>query len=113
MTPETKGILNKANMKKLPAGSYIINAARGAHLIELDLLELIDAGHIAGAALDVFETEPLHLTSQLWSNPKVAITPHVAAVADHESAAKVIAETVKQIKSDKPILNSVNLTTGY
>ncbi len=113
MTPQTKGILNKANMKKLPAGSYIINAARGAHLIELDLLELIDAGHIAGAALDVFETEPLHLSSQLWSNPKVAITPHVAAVANHESAAKVIAETVQRIKSGKAISNSINLTTGY
>tara|TARA_Y100000588_G_scaffold151035_1_gene165102 strand:- start:294 stop:1223 length:930 start_codon:yes stop_codon:yes gene_type:complete len=113
MTAETSGILNKENMQILPQGAFIINAARGAHLVEEDLLELINSNHIAGAALDVFETEPLHLSSPLWSNSKVTITPHVAAVANPESAAKAIAKTVRQITKGVKPSKLVDRKTGY
>ena len=113
MTPETKGILNKENMNLLPQGAFIINAARGAHLVEEDLLELINSNHIAGAALDVFNTEPLGLSSPLWSNSKITITPHVAAVANQESAAKVLSETVRQISKGASPPKLVDRNTGY
>ena len=113
MTSETSGILNKENMKKLPQGSFIINAARGTHLVEEDLLELINSNHIAGAALDVFQTEPLGLSSPLWSNSKITITPHVAAVPNQESGAKAIAETVRQINIGVKLSKIVDRKTGY
>ena len=100
-------------MNLLPQGAFIINAARGAHLVEEDLLELINSNHIAGAALDVFNTEPLGLSSPLWSNSKITITPHVAAVANQESAAKVLSETVRQISKGASPPKLVDRNTGY
>lgn len=113
LTAETRGILNDGNMQKLPPGSYIINAARGGHLVEQDLLKLLEVGHIAGAALDVFETEPLPKDNPIWAHPKIAITPHVAALVDFESAAAVIADTVRRSREGRPLLNVVDPVQGY
>ncbi|NKB22143.1 MAG: glyoxylate/hydroxypyruvate reductase A [Alphaproteobacteria bacterium] len=113
LTNETRGILNTTNMQKLPAGAFIINAARGGHLIEGDLLALLESEHIAGAALDVFETEPLPANNPLWSHSKVTVTPHVAALVDFDSAATVIAETIRRSREGRPLLNVVDPVRGY
>ena len=113
LTAKTKYILNEENMKKLPPGSFIINAARGGHLVEDDLLKLLNNGHIAGAALDVFEVEPLPKENLLWSHPKVMVTPHVAALVDLESAAAVISETIFRCRNGLPPKNVVNPMEGY
>jgi glyoxylate/hydroxypyruvate reductase len=113
LTDETRGILDEENMRKLPAGAYIINAARGGHLVEQDLLGLLDSRHIEGAALDVFESEPLPKENPLWSHPRVIVTPHVAALVDFESAAVVIAETVRRSRDNRSLLNVVDPARGY
>ena len=113
LTDETRRIINEENMRKLPPGAFIINAARGGHLVEQELLKLLQDGHIAGAALDVFETEPLPKANPLWSHPQISVTPHIAALVDFESAAAVIAETVKRSRDGRPLLNVVNPMLGY
>ena len=79
LTPETESIINRDTLAQLPEGSYVINCARGGHVVEEDLIEAIDRGHIAGATLDVFRQEPLPAGHPFWAHPKVRITPHIAA----------------------------------
>ena len=110
---KTKNILNEENLKKLPPGSFVINAARGGHIVESDLLKLLDDGHIGGAALDVFEIEPLPQKNLLWTHPKVTVTPHVAALVNLESAAKVISETIYCCRNGLPLKNIVDPIEGY
>ena len=113
LTSKTKKILNEENLKKLPPGSFVINAARGGHVVENDLLKLLNNGHIGGAALDVFETEPLPKENLLWTHPKVTVTPHVAALVNLESAAKAISETIYCSRNGLPLQNVVDLIEGY
>ena len=84
LTPETRGIMNAALFAQLPQGAWVINVARGAHLIEEDLIAALDSGHLAGAVLDVFQTEPLPADSPIWRHPKITATPHIAGI--HRSA---------------------------
>ncbi|MCL4167025.1 UNVERIFIED_CONTAM: hypothetical protein GTU68_051282, partial [Idotea baltica] len=90
LTIETHGILNNALFTKMQKGAYLINPGRGDHLNEEDLLEQLDNGHLSGALLDVFATEPLPAENPLWSHAKVIITPHLAGPTD-------AAEAVEQI----------------
>lgn len=113
LTADTREILNEANMRKLPRGAFVINAARGGHLVEDALLKLLDSNHIAGAALDVFEKEPLPKDHPFWFHPKVTITPHVAALVDYESASAVIANTIRRSLDGRPLLNVIDPVRGY
>ncbi|GAA0550017.1 glyoxylate/hydroxypyruvate reductase A [Rhizomicrobium palustre] len=81
LTRETVGILNASTFAALPQDAVVINVARGGHLIESDLLEALESGHLSGAVLDVFEQEPLQVESPLWRHPKVTVTPHIAAIS--------------------------------
>jgi glyoxylate/hydroxypyruvate reductase A len=71
LTPETNGIMNAKNLSRLMPGGYVINVARGAHLVDDDLIALLDSGHMAGAALDVFRTEPLPAEHPFWHHPGI------------------------------------------
>ena len=77
-TPETKGIFSRERMALLPEGAYIVNVGRGSAIDEDALADNLENGHIAGAALDVFQTEPLPSDSRLWHTKNLLITPHVA-----------------------------------
>ena len=79
LTPETRGILNRDTLGRLQPGGVLINVARGAHLVEEDLLALLDEGHLAAATLDVFRTEPLPSDHPFWQHPKITVTPHMSA----------------------------------
>ena len=79
LTPETQDILNRDTLARLQPGGYLINVARGAHLVEDDLLALLDSGHLAGAQLDVFRTEPLPAGHPFWNHPRITLTPHTSA----------------------------------
>lgn len=81
LTRKTKGILNAKTFAALPKGAFVINVARGAHLIEDDLIAALNSSQICGAVLDVFQEEPLPSFSGLWEHPGVTITPHIAAVS--------------------------------
>ena len=79
LTPETENILNHNNLSQLLPGAYVINVARGGHLVDDDLIALIDSGHLAGATLDVFRQEPLPPAHPFWQHPKINVTPHTSA----------------------------------
>lgn len=113
LTPETANILNKENFQKLPEGAYVINVARGEHLVEEDLLEMLDTGHLAGATLDVFRTEPLPKEHPFWPHPKVDVTPHIASVTNPASAAKQILANYDRLTKGEPLINVVSRTKGY
>ena len=79
LTPQTENILNHSNLSRLLPGAYVINVARGGHVVDDDLIFLIDSGHLAGATLDVFRQEPLPPAHAFWAHPKITVTPHTSA----------------------------------
>jgi glyoxylate/hydroxypyruvate reductase len=113
LTPQTRGILNRKTLALLPRNSFVINAARGEHVVESDLLAMIDAGHISGAALDVFAKEPLPETSPLWRHPNIAITPHIAALSDPNAAAQNVIDGIARYERGDGLVNVVDLARGY
>jgi len=113
LTNDTRGILNANTFAQLPKGAFVINAARGGHLIEEDLIAAIDSGHLSGAALDVFQTEPLPQTSPLWTHPMITVTPHVAAITDPMAAAASIAAGIAAHRRGDVLENVVDLSRGY
>ena len=113
LTNETTGILNAGIFEQLPIGAYLINAARGGHLVDQDLLDYIDNGHIAGATLDVFHQEPLPLTHPFWENEKINITPHYASVSDTDSVVPQLLENYGRMQRGESLLNLVSELKGY
>ena len=75
---------------RLPRGAVVINAARGGHVVDEDLLKALDDGHLAAATLDVFHTEPLPDDHPFWDHPKVTVTPHVASLTVPATAAEAL-----------------------
>lgn len=113
LTPDTRHILNATTFAMLPKGAYVINIARGGHLKESDLIAAIDSGHLSGAALDVFETEPLPENSPIWGHPKIAVTPHIAAISDPRAMAKVAVDGIADYENGRPLQNVVDFKRGY
>ena len=113
LTDATRGIINKDTLAALPEGASIINAARGAHVVDDDLIAALDSGHINAATLDVFHVEPLPANHPYWSHPKVTVTPHMASLTVPSSAADWMEENVKLIEAGKPPLNTVDAKKGY
>jgi glyoxylate/hydroxypyruvate reductase A len=113
LTEKTKGILNSRILSLMPRDGCIINVARGAHLVAPDLLAALDAGHLARAYLDVFETEPLPADSPLWSHPGVSVTPHIAALTEPRTSVGKIAENLERLRRGEAPLNTVDFAAGY
>lgn len=80
-TPDTRGAIRAETIARLPPGAGVINAGRGSHVVIEDLVAALDAGHLAGAVLDVFETEPLPDGDPVFAHPKIIVTPHLASLA--------------------------------
>lgn len=113
LTPETEDILNKELFEQLPEGAYIINVARGEHLVEQDLIKMIDTGHLSGASLDVFRKEPLPEDHPFWEHPKIRITPHIASITDPVSVVPQLVENFERMKEGEELKNVVERTKGY
>ena len=113
LTPATHGILCRANLERLPRGAALVNIARGAHLIERDLLELIDQGHLAGATLDVFAPEPLAADSPLWRHPAIIITPHTSAMTLVEESMAQIAGKIRALSRGEAVAGVIDRQRGY
>lgn len=113
LTKETNGILDLDIFKKMKKPSYLINVARGAHLVEEDLVYALDTGALNGATLDVFEEEPLPSNHLFWNRPKIMITPHVASITDPKEAAGLIVENYKRSLSGMELLFEVDREKGY
>ncbi len=113
LTAETTDILNAKLFAAMPQGSYVINIGRGKQLVEEDLVKALDSGHLAGAALDVFRTEPLPPESPLWSHPKVVVTPHIAAMTDPRSSVLQVVANIKRIRAGQAPVNTIDTAVGY
>jgi glyoxylate/hydroxypyruvate reductase A len=113
LTPATRGILNRRTLSKLPAGAYLINAARGEHLLEEDLIAALEGGHLSGACLDVFRQEPLPESHPFWNHPQVTVTPHVASLTYPRDVAPQIVANYHRVRAGQPPLNVVDLNRGY
>ncbi len=113
LTSETENILNKELFEQLPKGAFIINVARGEHLVEHDLLEMVDKRHLSGASLDVFRNEPLPQEHPFWNHPRIYITPHIASVTDPRKVVGQILENYKRMLGNQPLKNKIELRKGY
>ncbi|WP_323109131.1 glyoxylate/hydroxypyruvate reductase GhrA [Klebsiella quasipneumoniae] len=112
-TAETVGIINQTLLAQLPDESYLLNLARGVHVVEEDLLAALNNGKLKGAMLDVFSHEPLPQESPLWAHPRVAMTPHVAAVTRPMEAIAYIAGTISRLERGESVSGQVDRQRGY
>jgi phosphoglycerate dehydrogenase-like enzyme len=115
VTPATIGIMNAARLGKMKPDAYLINVARGPLIDEGALLDALKHRRIAGAALDVFNEEPLPADSPFWQLDNLVITPHTAAVTDQlwERHYKLIVDNMKRFLAGQPLLNEVDKSRGY
>ena len=113
LTAATRGLLDARFFAALPQGASIVNLARGAHVIETDLLDALDSGHLNRAVLDVFALEPLPPGHAFWRHPQISVLPHVAALTDVRSAADVVAANLRALAAGELIAHCVDRARGY
>ena len=113
LTRQTRQILNAKTFSQMPEGACLINVARGAHVVEKDLVAALDSGWLTHAYLDVFQAEPLDPASPLWTHPHVTITPHVAALTDPRTALPKIVQNIERIRRGEPPEGLVDRVAGY
>ncbi|MDR7131882.1 glyoxylate/hydroxypyruvate reductase A [Algoriphagus sp. 4150] len=113
LTPDTENILNSELFEKCSPNTYLINVARGKHLVEDDLIKALESGQLAGAMLDVYREEPLPENHPFWGNDKITMTPHIASVTNPQAAAPQVIENIKRIEESRELINIVNRTRGY
>jgi glyoxylate/hydroxypyruvate reductase A len=113
LTAETEGILNARSLAMLPPGAAVINAARGAHLVEEDLLAALASGQLSAAVLDVFHDEPLPAAHPFWHHPRIIVTPHVAAATHPPTAARIILDNIRRFEQGRPLLHQIDPAQGY
>ena len=113
LTPDTTNVINKGTLARLQPGAYVINVARGAHLVDEDLVAAIDSGHVAGATLDVFRTEPLPAGHAFWTHPRITITPHTSARTLRDESIAQIARKMVALERGEAVAGIVNPVRGY
>lgn len=113
LTPQTTDILNRRTLGRLQPGGYVINVARGAHLVDDDLIALLDSGHLAGATLDVFRTEPLPPEHPFWRHPAITVTPHTSARTLRDESIAQIAGKILRLERGEPVAGLVDPVRGY
>lgn len=113
LTAETTGLLNRQTLGRLQPGAYLVNVARGAHLVDEDLLALLDEGHLAGATLDVFRQEPLAADHPFWRHPRITVTPHTSARTLRAESIAQITGKIRALQRGEPIAGVVDPARGY
>jgi glyoxylate/hydroxypyruvate reductase A len=113
LTPQTERILDAKLFGQLPRGACLINIARGDHLVEVDLLDALASGGIAGAMLDVFAREPLPPAHPFWTHPRVIVTPHIAAQAIASLMVEQVVDNIRRIERGEAPIGLVDIERGY
>ena len=115
LTEETEGLIDAAAIGRMPAGAVVVNVGRGGVIDEPALIQALQDGRLAGAALDVFATEPLPVESPLWRLPNVVISPHTAALSVHENERIValFSENLRRYLRGDALVNRVNPKLYY
>lgn len=116
-TPETRNILSRERIDLLPDGAYVVNVGRGSAIDEDALADSLESGRLAGAALDVFKTEPLTDNCRLWNTKNLVITPHVAGNLTLEHTLDVnvdlFCENLLNYGKGLPLKNQIDKNKGY
>jgi len=113
LTLDTENLLNAQRLAKIRPGGYVINVARGAHVVDADLLAAIDGGHLAGATLDVFRVEPLPPGHAFWNHSKITITPHTSARTLRSESIAQIASKIGALQRGEAVAGRVDAVRGY
>lgn len=113
LTAKTEGFLNQNLFSRFTPGTYLINVARGKHLIEEDLLLALSKGWVSGALLDVFRQEPLPKEHPFWDHPQIMITPHIACITMYQAAVPQILENHRRRRKNEPLVNRIDVKLGY
>ena len=113
LTPQTQGLLDAAAFAALPPGAYLINIARGGHVVEADLIAAVQSGHLAGAALDVQAHEPMAADDALWAVPGITVTPHIAAQSSPATVAAQFLASLLRVQAGQAPLNAVDRSLGF
>ena len=112
-TPSTRGMLDRRRLSQLPRGAHVVNIARGALVVENDLLALLDEGHLASATLDVFAEEPLPPGHPFWHHPRIVITPHVSAATLVDVSVAQVVDKLEAIERGEAASGVVDVARGY
>lgn len=113
LTPDTRGLLDRATLATLPRGACLINVARGGLVVDADLIAALDDGTLAGATLDVFHEEPLPAAHPFWSHPRVFLTPHCSAVTLVEDSVAQVAAKIRAMERGEAVSGAVDPARGY
>jgi glyoxylate/hydroxypyruvate reductase A len=113
LTATTRGLFDAARLALMAPGASLVNLARGAHVVDADLLAALDSGRLRRAVLDVFHAEPLPGDHPYWAHPRVTVLPHAAAQTDPRSAAAVAARNVRALRDGRPLEHLVDRVRGY
>ena len=113
LTPDTENILDARLFDRLMPDAYLINVARGRHLVDDDLLAALASGRLAGATLDVFREEPLPAGHPFWAEARITITPHCSAVTQRSATIDQIVAKIVRLEAGQPISGVVDRRRGY
>ena len=113
LTDATRGLLDAGRLAAMKNGAALINFARGAVIIAEDLIAALDSGRLSHAVLDVFEQEPLPVSSAFWQHPKVTVLPHISAPTSRESSARIVAGNVYTWRETGTLPETVDMARGY
>lgn len=115
LNDNTRGMIGAEQLSQLPPGAILVNVARGPVVVEADLVQALESGHLGGAGLDVTEIEPLPVTSRLWDHPRVLITPHVGAQSAYriDTVTDFFCKNLQRFLTDQPLKNLVNKRLGF
>jgi phosphoglycerate dehydrogenase-like enzyme len=113
LTAQTERFFDAARFARMKRGAYLINIARGAHVVEDDLIAAVRSGQLAGAALDVQSREPLPADHALWTTPGITLTPHIAGEASPATIVGQFLEGLQALQAGRPLPRAVDRTHGY
>lgn len=113
LTNETRRVIRAETLAQLPAGAYVVNLARGGLIDDDDLLAALDAGHLSGASLDVFNVEPLPHGHRYWTHVRVRMTPHISAITLVPDSADQVARKIEALTQGAPVSGVVDRARGY
>jgi len=113
LTPATTGILDAGLFARLPRGASLINAGRGPHLNDDDLLAALESGQLSHATLDVFHIEPLPAEHPFWSHPRITVTPHIASLIDPATGSRIVAANIERFEATGTVDDLADTERGY
>jgi glyoxylate/hydroxypyruvate reductase A len=113
LTDATRGLIDKRVFDRLPKGASFINVGRGPHVVQQDLLDALNSGHLHAAILDVTDPEPLPREHAFWTHPRVRLTPHIASATRPETAVDVVLDNLRRHRAGLPLIGAIDRTRGY